>query len=377
MRRTHRANGQRAWRVAAAGTAGAALIGVVALQTASAGQQDAGDERGTSDTTEQTGSPEPAPEAAPGTGAAPGEVERQATEDYWTDERIAAATPTETPAVDSAEVAAAESPSATLPREVEAGTVPDGAAEATETDRPLALSVAERWHGQGALPARTTGKIYYTRADGRDSWCSASVVTGENEGTVWTAGHCVHDGVSGTNGYHTNIVFVPDHDNGEEPHGRWAYTYVNTTVGWQNNGDFNYDYAAIAIAPNDDGDTLQSVVGSQGFDFGGIREFDDITAMGYPAAGYQRDDFTGDHLWYCQGSTTEHRNDVRLACDMHSGASGSPWLRDLDSGDGTGYLVTAYSYRLVDENGDMLNEFGYAPTHGDGAINLHRDVSTR
>ena len=67
--------------------------------------------------------------------------------------------------------------------------------------------------------------------DGLNYVCSGTAVLSGNSSTVWTAGHCVHDGASG---FHTNWSFVPAYADGSRPYGTWTARTLLTTSGWAN-----------------------------------------------------------------------------------------------------------------------------------------------
>ncbi len=73
-----------------------------------------------------------------------------------------------------------------------------------------------------APTARTMGKVFFTKG-GSSYVCSATVVNSEGKDTVWTAGHCVHDGKNAT--WHSNWSFVPVYDDdlaNPRPYGTWT-----------------------------------------------------------------------------------------------------------------------------------------------------------
>ena len=87
-----------------------------------------------------------------------------------------------------------------------------------------------------SAPTRTNGKVFFS--DGGSNYvCSGTAVLSGNKSTVWTAGHCVHDGASG---FHTNWSFVPAYADGSAPYGEWTARNLLTTSGWANGGDFSY-----------------------------------------------------------------------------------------------------------------------------------------
>ncbi|RBQ16102.1 hypothetical protein DP939_31245 [Spongiactinospora rosea] len=323
-------------------------------------------------------------------------------DDFWTAERIAAAPPADAPGPGAADRDAQDQVENTLAPVSAPGTPPterqatpeaapdttDTAPEAepnapesapdTDASPALAGPRAERWHRQGSMPATSIGKLYFVRPDGATGYCSGSVIASANRNTVWTAGHCIHQGGGGTANYFHDVIFIPDADNGLEPHGRWVWRYMTTTNGWANSGNFSYDLAAVAFSPQAARGNLSDYVGSQGYKFGFGQEFQNVHAFGYPQDGYQRTDFTGNDLWYCVGNThrvSDTDDRMRIECDMFHGSSGGPWLEDLQLSRGWGYIIGINSHRYVDGNGNPIDIYMYSPNHGDAAINVHNAVS--
>jgi hypothetical protein len=297
--------------------------------------------------------------------------------DYWSPERMRAATPEPMPVVDAKQVQ--QQVDNVLPGQASEGSLP--AKNLSPQTGPksglLAGSRAERWGRQGSGPAITIGKIYYTRTDGTNGYCSGSVINASNRSTVWTAGHCIHVGGGGSGNYFSNFIFVPDADNNREPWGRWTWKYANTTAGWQNSGNLNYDVAAIAFNSQAAHGNLQDWTGSQGYKFNQGQAWSGVNTFGFPQDGYLRTDFSGNDLWYCFGNTTRASSSddrIHINCDMHHGASGGPWLQDLQVSRGWGYIIGAYSHRDF-ANGAPTNIVAKSANHGDGAINVYNDVS--
>ncbi|MGW0737475.1 trypsin-like serine peptidase [Streptomyces sp. NPDC002851] len=299
---------------------------------------------------------------------------------------MAAAKPAEAPTPSAAELrraAAHESVPSKEPR-----SAPGAASSRSKTAAPAAdakeLTEAERWGQAGTEPARTTGQFFFVDNDGNDSACSASVITAENRNTVWTAGHCVHPGEGGEDDFYDlrDMAFVPDNDGDQEPHGLWEATYAAAPKGWTEDGSFEYDVAAVQVAPQPRNGDLQPWTGAQGYRFGYGQEFSDVTVLGYPAAGNGRN-FPGDQLYYCNGDTEDRSvlpwvEQLQIECDMGQGSSGGPWLDDL-SDDGIGYIVGATSNIPDPDPNDPDNDWDEpymrSSNHGDAAINVYEKVS--
>src|ERR671919_1216235 len=95
-------------------------------------------------------------------------------------------------------------------------------------------------------PTSTNGKVFFSDG-GTPFVCSGTAVLSGNRSTVWTAGHCVHDGASG---FHTNWTFVPAYADGSRPYGTWTARALLTTSGWANGGDLSFDNGAAVVNAN-------------------------------------------------------------------------------------------------------------------------------
>ncbi|MFL6122666.1 trypsin-like serine peptidase [Actinophytocola sp.] len=278
---------------------------------------------------------------------------------YWTPQRRRQATPEKPVRVDPA--ATTDVPPSRLPARSRPGTTPKLRASRVGDVGVQDVTTAQPWGPHGQLPATTIGKLYYTRDDGSAGYCSASVINAENLSTIWTAGHCVHGGGAG-HGWFTDFLFMPDYDNGTAI-GSWTWKQVTATNGWVQNGDWQYDMAAIALWPNDLG-RVADYTGSQGYKFGQGYSWN-VDEFGYPQdAVPARTDLNGEHLYYCQGPTSENSGFMEIGCDMFHGASGGPWLDDLQASRGWGYIVGANSWHYFDFS---VYRSAY---HGDAAIDV-------
>ncbi|GAB2959560.1 trypsin-like serine peptidase [Nonomuraea fastidiosa] len=216
-----------------------------------------------------------------------------------------------------------------------------------------------RWTDGGAV-VRTTGRVFFTTADGRNSSCSGTAVTSANESVVITAGHCVKlNGAA-----HRNWVFVPAFENGRRPFGTWVGTRMFTTQQWNAREDINFDVAAVVVAPLN-GQTLTDVVGGQGVAFNQARR-QQMFSFGYPAA----EPFDGARLIYCSGrvfNDTVMTQDQGLRCNMTGGSSGGPWFLNFDPATGLGSLNSVNSFTY-----NFAPGFMFGPFFGDEAMAVYR-----
>ncbi|WP_407695991.1 trypsin-like serine peptidase, partial [Sphaerimonospora thailandensis] len=93
---------------------------------------------------------------------------------------------------------------------------------------------------------RTLGKVFFTGADGKPHWCSATSVQGYYKNLVATAGHCVYDTKSNKETL-DNWIFVPGYYQGKTPWGLYvgktAYTHSDYSV--YEDGDRDYAFVTV------------------------------------------------------------------------------------------------------------------------------------
>ncbi|MFE0102898.1 trypsin-like serine peptidase [Streptomyces sp. NPDC059009] len=200
------------------------------------------------------------------------------------------------------------------------------------------------WRG----PALTSvGRLFFTNEKGQDSYCTATAVRSHNQSTVMTAGHCVQLPASPDNHY-SNMVFVPGYDEGKHPHGTFAVRAVVMPRSWQD--DAENDIAAV-VTDQQDGTSLTDAVGGQTLAVD-RKPGTSVTVLGYPDSREQR----GEKLMYCTGTTTAAPGGKQtVRCPMEGGASGGPWLADLDTKSGRGKLVSVNSFGDAAQDGTVMN----------------------
>ncbi|MEV7806069.1 hypothetical protein AB0O28_24295 [Microbispora sp. NPDC088329] len=103
---------------------------------------------------------------------------------------------------------------------------------------------------------KTTGKVFFTGADGKPHWCSATALQSQYKNIVATAGHCVYDTKSNATTL-DNWVFVPGYYQGKTPWGiyvgKTAYTHYDYSV--YEDGDRDYAFVSVynGVIPTDGG----------------------------------------------------------------------------------------------------------------------------
>lgn len=307
-------------------------------------------------------------------------------ENYWTAERKAAAKPY--PLKEAATSAAtADSSGPSGPSGALSGALPGGKLLAADlgssTDGGSAGPQTEPFHSAAPItrypfmgaylryPASTVHKMFYSQDhDGNGTFsnfvCSSSSIGSDG---VWTAGHCVNNGLNGAGangGWSTNVQFCPSFDNGVNPaRGCWGSNELWTLTNWLMTGSFDEDMGGAD--PFDTGTVwgaqIGNVTGWLGFKWNWPRNFEWV-ALGYP----QGAPFNGQKIQHCashdvwtdDGGGGPDSNSI--ACDMTGGSSGGPWVEDFgfpgqQGGGGGNYLNGHNDWRHTAITGEMNSPY--------------------
>jgi hypothetical protein len=194
----------------------------------------------------------------------------------------------------------------------------------------------------GNYPYTTIGKLFFQqrhRITGvvGNYVCSASSVPTSaatariRRPVLWTAGHCLSNGSTNpaTRAFSTNVIFVPNYENGAQPYGRFVCGTLYVATAWHVGYDFTRDLGACAIGPNALGQSLPSRVGTLGFAWNQSR-LQHWSQFGYPAAA----PFNGQWMVVCESSHAvddtaiagSGPDPIGVGCDMTGGSSGGPWV---------------------------------------------------
>ena len=305
--------------------------------------------------------------AAPIASSGPGEKGAAELREYWTPERMRAAEPLDLarPVADlseSLDIRAA----AGIAKPKSVRSAPSSYAAVTQTNTT-------------APGTRTHGKVFGSSASGNFS-CSATVVNSPNESTVWTAAHCIYYNAS--EGFSTNLVFVPGYNQGARPFGTWTARNSFVPANWVSSGasDFRDDVGTLLIQKKLREKTtrekrkcnrrfegkpgrkrrcrrkqvwgsIKDKVGARGITFSQDPNDFIYRAFGYPAQPSSR--FDGEHLELCvseftgvDGGYPEDPKPISMACDMQEGSSGGGWVISRGRVNGN----VSYGYHTLDPN---------------------------
>ena len=228
------------------------------------------------------------------------------------------------------------------------------------------------WTNHGSAPATTIGKLLFRSPHGL-AFCTATVISAPNKNTIWTAGHCVNDG---HRHWYSDFEFEPDRWSAHTPFGIWTTYELEVPNGWYFLNLSAFDLAAIALRVRS-GARVQNLTGSQGFKFNyGTWDWRGLYAFGYPTDLYDPYRPVSSSLMrYCTGDAwksgiTVFFSQENLHCDMGHGASGGPWLQDLQLSRGWGYIVADTSNHYGGNNGLVMR----GPHLGTAAENAYNGV---
>jgi hypothetical protein len=210
-------------------------------------------------------------------------------------------------------------------------------------------------------PTTTHGKVFARMSGVGPYECSATVVNSPAMSLLFTAGHCVVE--SGRRA--KKFVFIPSYRQKQRPFGSWVYKKILVPDPWANQGNFNFDFAAVVLGLRN-GVPVEQVTGGRGIAWNVTRN------RSYTAYGYPVNRARGQRMWYCTSNFLQR--DPRpfgvgpipsgIGCDMGAGASGGGWIIE-------GGLLNSVSSFGYGRRTDIL----YGPYFGDAAERLYRTAS--
>lgn len=230
------------------------------------------------------------------------------------------------------------------------------------------------WTTGGAVQT-AAGRVYFEMPDGRNTatWvgyvCSGTVAqdASADRSVVLTAAHCVYDDVNKV--FARNVLFIPnqagggsatDTDCSNDPIGCWAPAFgvVDrewTTRTFPDNVAWDYAYYVVPGSGAHSGAaadaSLEVAAGTLPVQFTApavdrADSGDRTHALGYSYA----DD---PNFMYCaEDMTTSGSVNWWLpSCGLSGGSSGGPWVQPMDSGTGTGPVISVNSWGYTNQPG--------------------------
>uniref|UniRef100_A0A7S1VK64 Peptidase S1 domain-containing protein n=1 Tax=Sexangularia sp. CB-2014 TaxID=1486929 RepID=A0A7S1VK64_9EUKA len=207
--------------------------------------------------------------------------------------------------------------------------------------------------GYSSFPYSATVKLYMVKNNGAVYVCSGSMVSDFH---VITAGHCVHDGQSGTQTWASQILVVPAHHDHYTPVGfpsrkrsvhylhrfwvdmpyGWAWAaFMSTFNGWIINEEWDWDVGVIR---------LDRPIGTRTGYYGLTQStYSSVNQLGYPAG--SRYPPAGVNNVHHYGSVTLTEDEIIEADTFcEGGNSGGPGYALVD---GSRYIFSVVSYAYV------------------------------
>jgi V8-like Glu-specific endopeptidase len=198
-------------------------------------------------------------------------------------------------------------------------------------ERPgvLAPSQLGNSHIAGPWAGLRVGALF-VRADGHDHFCTASVVASPGRDLLITAAHCINGG-KGSRGYRSDIVFIPDYRDGQQPFGVWTPAKLLVPPQWADSSNPDYDVGFVVLEPHDD-QNVQQVLGANrlGADLGDQYL---VHVTGYPSS-------SGSPITCINWTSRFSDTQLRFECPGYTGGtSGSPWVTRFSPWSRTGTIV--------------------------------------
>jgi V8-like Glu-specific endopeptidase len=211
-----------------------------------------------------------------------------------------------------------------------------------------------------ALAAPRVGALFEHDASGAH-FCTASVVASPGEDLLITAAHCISNGDG--SGYNSDIVFIPDYNDGAAPYGIWTPARLLVAPQWANSADPAFDVGFIVLQPHD-GENIQRLLGANQFGYDTGYQYR-VRVTGYPSS-------VGTPITCVNWTSMESATQLEFDCDGYTGGtSGSPWVTGFDPRTRTGTIVGVIGG--YQEGGDTPS-VSYSPYFGSGIYQLYEQA---
>ncbi|MDN3354013.1 hypothetical protein [Actinomadura sp. DC4] len=220
---------------------------------------------------------------------------------------------------------------------------------------------------RGVPGSKVIGALFFDNGSG-GHYCTASVIRTPKRNMLLTAAHCLYN--PDTHAWHRNIVFVPRYSAGHRPYGTWPIWLMVADRRWLQSGDPDMDVAFAAVQLIH-GRRIADVVGANQLMInpGYTRR---VVVAGYPA----KENYPADRPIGCAGSTAKQsRSQLRFDCHgFYGGTSGSPWLSDYDNRTQAGHVVGVIGGY---QEGGSEEWRSYSPLFGPNVASLLTTANSR
>ncbi len=171
-----------------------------------------------------------------------------------------------------------------------------------------------------SYPWVTIGKVFFTTVSGSDTYCSASVISGNS--IIVTAAHCCWD--RGAGQPNRNFTFAPAVREATAPFGMFGFRQGRVLAAWTTGGGRANDVCVLSLNPRGDGQAVSNVVGWLG------RSWNQDPTQHHFAFGYPGAIAEGQYKYECSAESYANCGDgqvLGMGCNMTGGSSGGPWVR--------------------------------------------------
>jgi len=169
----------------------------------------------------------------------------------------------------------------------------------------------------------------FTRGPGGDHFCTASVVASPGKDLLITAAHCINGGKG--SGYRSDIVFIPDYRDGQDPFGVWTPRKLLVSPQWADSSKPDYDIGFVVLKPHD-GQNIEQVLGANRLGADAGSEYL-VHVTGYPNS-------SSGPITCINWTSRFSRTQLEFDCAGYTGGtSGSPWVMRFSWQSRTGTIV--------------------------------------
>jgi V8-like Glu-specific endopeptidase len=159
---------------------------------------------------------------------------------------------------------------------------------------------------------------------------------------VLTAGQCVY--LHGAGGWAAQVEVIPGRDGDKRPNGSAMSAALRSSPGWTEQHDFDYDYGAILLPPDQ---RLGDSLGWFGYT---PREDDEIRQATLNVAGYPREgglDAVEGSQWFASGPARQvDRRQISYEISTSASQAGSPVWEMNANGERYGVAIHSWGTRL-------------------------------
>ncbi|MET7334622.1 hypothetical protein [Nonomuraea sp. NPDC005650] len=268
----------------------------------------------------------------------------------------------------------------------------DGVPADTKPGTVAPIPPADSGEASTKTPA-TSGKVFFTGADGLPHWCTGTAVQSNFRNLVATAAHCVLD-TQRSDAALGKWVFVPGYAEGATPQGLYVGKGAFTHYDFPTYDDYDRDYAFVnvynGVMPSASGELtnfgrLVDNTGGQGLAWNQPLD-STVDVFGYPAGPHPdgKRPYTGETLESSSGRTTAAAVPSLKAEEFTAvespftgeGSLGSSWLLHYDKSSRLG-LLNGVTVSVADTDGNQRYDTSFSPYFDGELAEIYRAAANQ